>query len=78
MPAPIMRIATASGWGPRRLTKRCTRTAAAPATAQLESSPTQVFSGFQGSLGPPMVLPTMAAAESPKAIIAQTAAAMGR
>ncbi len=64
--------------GVRTLTNACTSTAAGPATAQSASRPTQVFFGFQGSAGPPTRRPAIAAAGSPNAIIAHTAAAMGR
>ena len=77
MAEPIIRMATESTAGSRRLTKRNTRTEAAPPTAQFESRPTQVFPRFHGSVGPPTVRPAMEAAGSPNAIMAQTAAAIG-
>ena len=69
---------TESGPGARAATKRRRRIDATPATAQFARRPTHVFSRFQGSRGPPKVRPAIAAAGSPKAIMAQTAAASGR
>ncbi len=76
MAAPITRMAAAAISGSRRVTNRKTRIEAAPPTAQLERSPAQVLPRFHGRVGPPTVRPTIAAAGSPNAIIAHTAAAI--
>ena len=72
-----MSIATASGETPRAV-KPKTAMAPTPPNAQFAKRPIQVFPGFQGSTGPPKAVPKTEAAGSPKAIIAQTAAAIGR
>src|SRR6516164_5575012 len=77
--APTKRTSTVSGRGGQPATTNAkTRTDVVPATAQSAKNPIQVLRGFQGNAGPPTVLPAIAAAGSPNAIIAQTAATIGR
>jgi hypothetical protein len=59
------------------MTNENTATEVDPATAQSASRPTHVLSRFHGSAGPPTSLPAIAAAGSPNAIMAHTAATSG-
>jgi len=72
-----MRIATASAETPRAVNPK-TATEPMPPNAQFAKRPIQVLPGFHGRVGPPNAVPKIEAAGSPKAIMAHTAAAIGR